>query len=88
MEVFDKIKLMRSIKGWTQEEMAEKLDIALRSYAKIEHGETDINLSRLKQIAEVMGIELAQLFNLNEKSILNLFGNNSGNNSYINSSVL
>ncbi|RKZ84077.1 MAG: hypothetical protein DRR19_18200 [Candidatus Parabeggiatoa sp. nov. 1] len=51
--------------------MAEKLQMALNGYAKIELGKVDINLSRLKQISETLGVELAQLVGLNEKNVFN-----------------
>lgn len=41
--------------------MAEKLDITRSSYSKIESGSTDVNLSRLEQIAFVLDIKLIQL---------------------------
>ncbi len=72
MEVYDKVRFIRSFRGWTQETVANKLGISTHAYAKIERGDTDVNLSRLQQIAEVMGIELSQLFGLNEKNVFNL----------------
>jgi transcriptional regulator with XRE-family HTH domain len=72
-----KLKLIRSVKNWTQEEVAEKLGISIHAYAKIERGETDVNLSRLQQIAEVMEIELSQLFGLDEKNVFNSTGDNN-----------
>ena len=51
MEVHEKIKFFRVFKGWSQEEMAERLGMVLHGYAKIERGEVDINLTRLKKIA-------------------------------------
>ena len=72
MEVYDKIKFLRFFRGWTQEIVASKLGITTHAYAKIERGDTDVNLSRLQQIAKVMGIELSQLFGLNEKNVFNL----------------
>ena len=41
--------------------MAEKLDITRSSYSKIESGSTDVNLSRLEQIAFVLDVKLIQL---------------------------
>jgi len=72
MKVSEQIKLIRTLKGWTQENMAHKLGISTHAYAKIERGETDVNLSRLEQIAQVMEIELPYLFGLNDKNIFNL----------------
>ncbi len=76
MEVYEKIRFIRLFKGWSQEDMASKLEISANSYAKIERRETDVNFSRLKQIAETLNIELSELLNLNEKSVVHLAGSN------------
>jgi len=75
MEVNDQIKFIRQFKGWSQEEMAEKLQMALNGYAKIEQGKVDISLSRLKQISKTLEVELAQLVGLNEKNVFNFLEN-------------
>lgn len=75
MELVEKIKFMRMFKGWSQEEMAEKLDMTLGGYAKLERGETDINYSRLQQIANTLGVDLVQLIGLNDKNVFNIIGN-------------
>ena len=77
MELPNKLKLIRSSKNWTQEEIAEKLKISTHAYAKIERGETDIHLSRLKQLAKVMEIELSQLLDSDEKNVFHLTGTNN-----------
>jgi transcriptional regulator with XRE-family HTH domain len=89
MEVSEKIKFIRSFRGWTQENMADKLGISTYAYAKIERGETDVNFSRLQQIAEVMEIDLPRLIGLDEKTVFNLAGthNTQGDNWYLNSST-
>jgi transcriptional regulator with XRE-family HTH domain len=48
-----KIRIMRQQKGWSQEEMAEKLYMSVNGYANIERGETDVKIYRLQQIANV-----------------------------------
>lgn len=90
MQVFERIKMFRNIKGWSQEYVANQLEISLNAYGCIERGDTDVNLSRLKQIASLFEIELSELFNPTENTILNLGGspqnnqwchvNNSNNN--------
>lgn len=80
MGIHKKIRFMRQQKGWSQEEMANHLGMSLNGYGGIERGDTDIGLSRLKQIAELFGMSLGQLVNLNEKgsySTFNFFGTNS-----------
>ncbi|MFI3194249.1 MAG: helix-turn-helix transcriptional regulator [Methylococcaceae bacterium] len=53
MSVNEKIRLVRETKGWTQEEVAEKLQMSNNGYGDIERGETDIKLSRLLQLSEL-----------------------------------
>ena len=87
MEIDEKIKVIRTFRGWTQENMAEKLGISTNAYAKIERGETDVNFSRLEQIAQVMEIDLPQLLGVDDKNVFNLTGsshNTQGDNWYVN----
>lgn len=70
---------MRMYKGWSQEEMADKLHMALSGYAKIERGKTDVNYSRLQQIANIFEVELSDLVGLNEKNVLDFFENTNSN---------
>lgn len=74
---------MRTDKGWSQEETAEKLHMSLNAYGCIERGETHPNLSRLEQIAKIFGVELGEP--VSEKHILNV-GIDSNNNNWYNTS--
>ena len=78
-DIYKKIKAMRILKEWSQEDAAHKLGIAVSSYAKIERGETDVHLSRLIQIAEVMEVDLSQLLELSDHNILNILTNCKNN---------
>ncbi|SDE95837.1 Transcriptional regulator, contains XRE-family HTH domain [Mucilaginibacter pineti] len=60
------IRLLRHQKGWSQEIVAKMLDVSIPAYSKIETGITDINLSRLEQVASVYGISTVQLLALGE----------------------
>ncbi len=73
-KVYEKIRFYRQIKGWTQENIAEKLDMSPSGYGSIERGDTDVSLSRLEKIAEVLEIELSDLFKSEEKQIFNFGG--------------
>jgi transcriptional regulator with XRE-family HTH domain len=73
MEVHEKIKFLRLSKDWSQEDVAIKLEMSPNGYGCIERGETDVNLSRLKQIAKLFGVELSSLFD-DGKNIFNLNG--------------
>ncbi|HEY2583982.1 MAG TPA: helix-turn-helix transcriptional regulator [Mucilaginibacter sp.] len=61
-----KIRLLRHQKGWSQEDVAKRLDISIPAFSKIETGITDINLSRLEQIATLFEMSVVQLLTLND----------------------
>lgn len=76
-----KIRLLRQQKGWTQQDVAKKLEVSIPAFSKMETGITDLNLSRLNQIAKLFNLTLLQLVSnsdtddvkdyTNEISILN-----------------
>lgn len=58
------IKLIRQRNGWTLEDVATRLGISIPAMSKIETGVTDVNLSRLEQIADIYRVSLLQLLNV------------------------
>ncbi|SFC25532.1 Helix-turn-helix domain-containing protein [Parapedobacter composti] len=56
-----KIRLLRHQRGWSQEDVAKRLDISIPAFSKIETGITDVNLSRLDQISRLFGLTVVQL---------------------------
>ena len=82
MKINEKIKLIRNLKGWSQEEIAEKLAMSIGAYANIERGETNIQLSRLEQISKIFDVKLPDLVDSDEKNFqIFLVGNGvAGNN--------
>ncbi|RYY37163.1 MAG: XRE family transcriptional regulator [Sphingobacteriaceae bacterium] len=70
-----KIRLLRHQKGWSQEDVAKKLDISIPAFSKIETGITDINLSRLEQIATLFEMSVVQLLTFNDTEEEQKFAN-------------
>ncbi len=68
---------MRQLKGWSQEEVADKLQMSVSGYANIERGETDVKISRLENIAEVFEVDLLELLNFAEKNTFYFGGDNN-----------
>ena len=64
-----KIRLLRHQKGCSQEDVAKRLDISIPAFSKIETGVTDINLSRLEQIANIFEINVAQILVIDSEEI-------------------
>lgn len=72
MQLHEKIRFIRNMKGWSQEEVAHRLNMSISGYGCIERGETDIPFSRLQYLAKIFEVELTELLSLNEKTIFNL----------------
>ena len=70
-----KIRLLRHQKGWSQEDVAKRLDISIPAFSKIETGITDINLSRLEQISNLFEMSVVQLLTFNEQETDQKFSN-------------
>lgn len=79
MKVNERIKFLRTLKGWTQEEIAEKLKMSPNGYGNIERGDSEITLSRLEQLANIFSVELSELLGLREVHIFNPIASNNSN---------
>ncbi|QIW16406.1 transcriptional regulator [Pasteurellaceae bacterium RH1A] len=79
MEIHEKIRVFREIYQLSQEDMAEKMDMSANGYAKIERGQTKLNVEKLQQIANIFQIELTDLISDKSKPSFWLIGDNSNN---------
>jgi len=70
-KVGKKIRLLRHQKGWSQQDVAKKLEISIPAFSKIETGITDLNLSRLIQIAKLFNFTAVQLLSFSETEHVN-----------------
>ena len=57
--------------------MAAKLNLSASGYAKIEQGERGLDFPKLEKIAIALGMELTELLEFNDKSIICLINENS-----------
>ncbi len=56
MTLNEKIAVLRKSKGWSQEELAEKLDVSRQSVSKWESGESVPELSKIIGLSELFGV--------------------------------
>lgn len=59
----NKIKLLRKANGWSQAELAERLDISRQSINAIETGRYDPSLPLAFAIARIFDLTIEQVFN-------------------------
>jgi len=67
MTIYEKLRLIRLEKGFSQENMANEMGIKTQSYSNIESGQTDMNWSRLLQIAGVFKMSIVEIILYGEK---------------------
>ena len=56
--------------------MAEKMKMSLNGYAKIERGETKLNLEKLNQIAQIFNMDAADFMTKSNQGFLFLLNDN------------
>lgn len=61
MKTGDKIRVLRSLKGLSQENMADMVGLSRLAYGDIERGKVEPNPERLKQIAEKLGLNVEDI---------------------------
>lgn len=93
MALNDKIRVLREFNGWTQEQMAELMEISTNGYARLERGESKLKMEHLEKVAQLFKIDVADLMNATDKGVLfllsdteNAFGSNYnyyGNDAHI-----
>ena len=57
----DNLKILRRLHGYSQEEIAEKIDISRQAYAKWETGATVPDIEKCKRLADVYGTTIDSL---------------------------
>lgn len=60
-----KLKVIRSLRGLSQDDIVNKLDIDKSYYSKVERGLTNPTLLYIKNLAEVLDVDLEDIINVN-----------------------
>lgn len=59
----ERLKKARKDKHFTQEQLAEKIDVSIAFLSRIERGSSQINLKRLSQICEILDVTEGDILN-------------------------
>ncbi len=71
-KIGDNLRKIREIKGIKQESIAKQLGITTNGYGKIERGETSLNIKRLEEIAQILGVNALDVMQFDENIIFNI----------------
>lgn len=69
LKIGENIRKIRELKGFSQEYMASKLDIAQRTYSSIESENNKIDAKRLKAIAKILEVNVLDILAFNDKAL-------------------
>ncbi|MDU8923983.1 helix-turn-helix transcriptional regulator [Pasteurellaceae bacterium LIM206] len=76
-----KIKTLRELNQLSQEQMAEKMQMSLNSYARLERGETKLSIEKLEQIAHIFHMDALEFMQSANKGIYFMLNDSADNNS-------
>ena len=57
----ENLRILRNLNGYSQEQIAEKIEISRQAYAKWENGQTTPDLEKAARLAEVYGVTVDSL---------------------------
>jgi transcriptional regulator with XRE-family HTH domain len=64
-----KIRKIREIRNYSQEYLAQSLNLSVRAYSKIETGETQLTIRRLNEISQILEVTPLQILGFDEKQL-------------------
>ena len=70
MSLNSKIRELRESQNWSQEEMAEKMQMSKNGYARLERGEGKLDWEKLQKIAAIFKIDVVQLIEAKTKGLV------------------
>ncbi|MBB5437343.1 transcriptional regulator with XRE-family HTH domain [Pedobacter sp. AK017] len=65
-----KLRVLRKNRHWLQRDVAERLNISVPAYSKIECAQTEVTISRLKQLAVILEVKVCWLMDGEEDAVL------------------
>ena len=67
-EIGSKVRVLRYKKGWSQENLAQKLGVSIFILSQIENGEIDLQYSLLLKIASIFELPISALLSSEDKT--------------------
>lgn len=65
-----KLRMLREMNNYTQEYVAQVLDISPNTYSLLEKGQSAITINRMEKLAELYQLDLGDLLRLSDQTII------------------
>jgi transcriptional regulator with XRE-family HTH domain len=62
MKTHEKLRALRTAKGFSQQYVAHKLNLDPANYGRLERGEAKLTVERLEQVLVILGVKLQDFF--------------------------
>ncbi len=72
-KIYENIRKIRTVKGFSQQNMADELKMSQRNYGRIENGDIDVSYNTLCKIADALNVKVIHLIGSEELMIFNNF---------------
>jgi len=56
------IRHFRRLRGWSLAQLAERMDMTEKHVGDVERGKVNVNVDLLTMVAEILGVDVAELF--------------------------
>lgn len=66
--MLNKLKILRAERGWSQQDLAERIQVSRQSVNAIETGKYDPSLPLAFRIAELFGLAIEEIFTSSSKA--------------------
>lgn len=77
----ERVRKLREFRNYTQEYMAEQLNLSQRAYSSLENGKTQLSVERLVDICKLLDVSIGEILDIENQNIYNNnFNNNAENN--------
>jgi transcriptional regulator with XRE-family HTH domain len=61
------LRRLRGAKGWTQEELADRVGLSVRYVGQVERGQASMSVTVLGRFADAVGVEAVELVKSRER---------------------
>lgn len=74
----NKLRMLREVHNYTQEHIADVLEVSINTYSQMEKGQARFTIDRIQKLADLYKMDIGELLNTNEQNIIHSITNSNG----------